>query len=183
MKSSVDSLSTKESVRIMDIYLSVGRTLYWENTKETLNSDDPLDVMCRMTVSNTNLSFACEIGLKVLAYSDNQNPVFNKHDLSYLFHHLPAPLRDVLQNMTIMRYNTHISASHSLLSGASFLKLLDENKEAFIESRYWYEHINGNTKQMGNLFILSFAEAISEFIGMLPLKDGNVRITYAPSPI
>ena len=164
---------------VMDCYLDCGRRLYWSHTKETLGNADLLDVICQMTVSNTNLAFASEIGLKLLVYSETRNPVFKKHDLSYLFSLLSPTIQTAIRALTLSRYNLAI-INQPLITEADFSNLLEQNKDAFVEGRYWYEQTSAGKKSTGNLFILSFAEAIKQFVDLFPFKEKMLWIHTEP---
>lgn len=175
MRRHTDTISTMVSTRMMDSFLNVGRKIYCENTRDNNQDKNICDVMCEMAVSNTNLAFACEIGLKTLAFAETKNPLFDQHDLLFLYDLLSEKSKTIIKSFTVMKYNARI-INQPQMTEIVFLEMLKKNKRAFIDSRYWYEQYLDYEKEMGNLFILSFSEAISQLVNMFPYKEMPVSI-------
>lgn len=176
MKNTVQGFSAPLVVGMITRYFKVGEELYVKYNKHNIDQYDPIDIMSDLAVSNMNLAFCCEIGLKLLVYAETKQSNFTKHDLQDLFNALSNTSQVVIRSFTLMYINSFISNQPNKTDD-DFIQDLEMNKDAFIKSRYWYEQAEAAEKYMGNQFIFSFAKAIKEYIEQFPFKNGMVWIT------
>lgn len=76
-------------------------------------------------------AFTCEIALKALEKKEKIN-IINTHDLKKLFESLSGDAKMNIEREVMQRYNRG-------QAGGDFRSLLENNKDAFNEWRYYYE--------------------------------------------
>lgn len=149
---------------LAEYYYEFGKNTYESVTKEAIESDER--IIFKSIVGNTNMTFACEIIMKVIAINEGKKleELENTHNLNDLFQMLLNGTRNAISIMTVDIYNSKTNTAQ--YTEEDFYSDLEINKNAFVECRYWYELPKPGMqgKRAGQLFIYSFATALMDFI-------------------
>ena len=140
---------------------------FFEIGRETHLSVDESGCIYKSIVGNVNMTFACEIILKILNYEEGVNleELYNKHWLNKLFNLLSEEKRNIIKKDTIAIANSMITNQDPYLE-KNFYEDLNVFKNAYEECRYWYEipAVGKKGKKANQLFSYSFGTALIKWI-------------------
>lgn len=151
-------IGTQEAILLARIYYQEGKRIIDQSVKV---SADAYQMMCRITVGYTNLSFACEVALKALVVCHNGalEKAPRGHSLMQLFGQLRSDVQTAVSYVTVEKCKQKLISQN--YTSEMFMLDLDKYSLTFEEARYWYERTeDSHAKKAGILFISSLAEAL-----------------------
>lgn len=150
-KSKIQSYSAPVAIRMMERFLTIGCQYYCLHNKSNMGQCSGEDLIADLVVCCTNLSFSCEIGLKLIIYAETHNPNSDGHYLNDLFGKLSPTSQTIIRSFTLAHYNSAI-LNQSQMTEESFNQELNMIKDSFVKTRYWFEEKHGEDKSMRILF-------------------------------
>lgn len=149
---------------LAEFYYQTGEEIWKSITKEAVEKD--VRLVEKSIVGNTNMAFACEIILKIIAINEGKSvdDIGNMHDLKKLLEMLSSEKQNRIRSQTVLIFNSKLSKPYYLEE--NFDDDIEIYKDTFVECRYWYEvpKTNMQGKKAGQLFIYSFATALKNYI-------------------
>lgn len=153
--------SHAEGVILADTYYKIGNDLYQSILPKLLNGTPTNEDVWRLNPAFVNLSFSCEIVLKLI-YENEFGKMIEGHKLyKELFTKLSKETQNVIADLTIGAMKSNYESEYTY---EMFIDDLKKSENTFSHERYSFEIRPGQSHGLQCAFLLTFSHILNVYV-------------------